>query len=68
MPVRVRLTRKLSQMINGIDLSKSHLGQELELTPREAEILIAEGWADPVASADDKSPRRRRKKTRRDPL
>lgn len=61
--VKVRLTRKLAQMINGIDLSQNTTGDAIELTPREAEILIAEGWAEPVGSADDREqlPRRRRK-------
>ena len=66
MPVKVRLTRKFAQMINGIDLSSARPGEELELSPREADLLIAEGWAAPVDSADDHPPRRKsRKKSNR---
>lgn len=66
MPVKVRLTRKFAQMINGIDLSSAHPGEELELSPHEADLLIAEGWAAPVDSADDHPPRRKsRKKSNR---
>jgi hypothetical protein len=57
---KVRLTRKLAQMINGIDLSSVDTGDQLELSPREAEILIAEGWAAPVAEAND-APRRKKR-------
>ena len=57
--VRVRLTRKFAQVINGIDLTGVAAGEQIDLTPREAELLVAEGWATPIDSADDR-PRRRR--------
>jgi hypothetical protein len=62
--VRVRLTRKFAQIINGIDLTSVAAGEQIDLTPREAELLVAEGWAMPVGSADDRPRRRlsRRKK------
>jgi hypothetical protein len=44
-------------MINGIDLTAVRAGDELELSFREAEMLIAEGWAAPVERANDKPPR-----------
>jgi hypothetical protein len=44
--MRVRLTRKFADLINGIDLSKAHTGETLDLSQREAEILMAEGWAE----------------------
>jgi hypothetical protein len=43
--VRVRLTRKFANLIDGIDLSHRRAGDELDLTEREARILILEGWA-----------------------
>jgi hypothetical protein len=46
--VRVRLTRKLSETIDGVDLSGAREGDTLDLSPRDALILIAEGWASPV--------------------
>jgi hypothetical protein len=56
-------------MINGIDLSSARPGEELELSPHEADLLIAEGWAARVDSADDRPPRRksRKKSNRKDP-
>jgi len=62
---KVRLIRKYAQMINGIDLSAASTGDEIELSPRDAEMLIAEGWAAPIASgaavADDREPSRSRR-------
>jgi hypothetical protein len=55
MPVKVRLTRKFAQVIDDIDLSNAQAGEELVLSERDAEVLIAEGWAAPVERADDKS-------------
>ena len=42
--MKVRLTRKFADLINGIDLSKAHAGETRELSDREAGILLAEGW------------------------
>jgi hypothetical protein len=42
----VRLTRKYADAIDGVDLSKAHVGDRLDLSPRDAEVLIAEGWAE----------------------
>jgi hypothetical protein len=47
MPVRVRLTRKLAKMMNGVDVSAIQEGQEIDLSEREAEVLISAGWATP---------------------
>jgi hypothetical protein len=44
----VRLTRKLADMIDGIDLSTSRVGQVLYLPWRDAWLLIAEGWAEMI--------------------
>lgn len=43
--MRVRLTRKLAQRVDGIDLSSYHEGDVLDLSVREADLLVAEGWA-----------------------
>ena len=56
-PVRVRLTRKLAEILNGIDLRRVKPGEELELPAHDAELLIAEGWASPVERADEKASR-----------
>jgi len=44
--MKVRLTRKFADLIDGIDLSKAHTGETLDLSPRDAEMLLAEGWAE----------------------
>ena len=44
--MRIRLTRKFADLINGIDLSKAQTGETLDLSTRDAEMLLAEGWAE----------------------
>ena len=44
----VRLTRKLADMIDGIDLSAFSVGDVLHLPWRGAWLLIAEGWAEMI--------------------
>lgn len=46
MTLRVRVTRKLAERVNGVDLSKVQVGDLLHLPARDARILIAEGWAE----------------------
>ena len=46
--MRVRLTRKFSDSINGVDLSHRHVGEVIDLPRHDAELLIAEGWALPA--------------------
>jgi hypothetical protein len=59
--MRVRLTRRFAECVDGIDLSRSRVGDLLDLSPHDAEMLIAEGWAARVASehthALDRKPR-----------
>ena len=71
--MKVRLTRKFADLINGIDLSKAHTGETLDLSEREAELLMAEGWAEYAGGAQQqeqahelplKKPRWRRSKNR----
>jgi hypothetical protein len=40
-------------MIDGVDLTDASVGDELQLTARDADVLVAEGWA-------ERSPRKRR--------
>lgn len=46
--MRVRLTRKLANYLDGIDLSAVSQGQAVDLPRRDAQLLIAEGWALPL--------------------
>jgi hypothetical protein len=41
----VRLTRKLAEQIDGIDLSNHAVGDVIDLPGRKARTLVAEGWA-----------------------
>jgi hypothetical protein len=43
--VRLRLTRKLAEEIDGINLANHEVGDQMDLPERKAELLIAEGWA-----------------------
>ena len=46
--LKIRVTRKLAQMLNGVDLSHVNEGDCVELVPAEARLLILEGWAELV--------------------
>ena len=48
--VSVRLLRKYAANIDGVNLEDAVVGDRLDLSPRDANILIAEGWA---VQADD---------------
>ena len=52
----VRLTRKYAEAIDGVDLSGRKVGDKLELSPRDARMLIAEGWAAPCPSETEAPP------------
>jgi len=41
----IRLTRKLAECVDGIDLSRSREGDVLDLSSHDAQLLVAEGWA-----------------------
>ena len=43
--MRVRLIKKLADIIDGVDLRGRSVGDLLTLKPREAKLLIAEQWA-----------------------
>lgn len=46
--LRVRITRKFADHLNGVDLSRVRVGDVLDLSERDALILIREGWAELV--------------------
>lgn len=43
--MRVYLTRKLAECVDGIDLSSHQEGDTFDLPDADAELLVAEGWA-----------------------
>ena len=44
--MRLRLVRKLSNDINGVDLTNVVEGSVLVVTPHQGAILVAAGWAE----------------------
>src|SRR5215216_3426539 len=52
-PVSVRLTRKLADVIDDIDLSPYEVGECVELPWHQAALLMAEGWAEPAPPEGD---------------
>jgi hypothetical protein len=51
--MKVRLTKKLAEMLDGVDLSEHHVGEVFDLPEGEARLIVAEEWAEPV---NDQSP------------
>src|SRR5687768_16755760 len=43
--MKVRLTRKYAEHIDGIDLEGRKPGDLLDLSPRDARLIVAEKWA-----------------------
>ena len=65
--MRIRLTRKFADFINGIDLTGRRVGEIIDVPAHEAEILLAEQWASPAYDSQprptaDAAPRRSRKR------
>jgi hypothetical protein len=50
--VKVRLTRKLAECIDGVDLSDRRVGEVIDVEPVEARLLLAEEWAVPTGRAE----------------
>jgi hypothetical protein len=57
--MRVRLKRKVAESVHGVDLSAAREGDTLDLSPRDALLLIAEGCASPVYDTRPRSDRDR---------
>jgi hypothetical protein len=43
--MRVRLTRKLAECVDGVDLRAHTVGDVMDVSQRDARLLIAEQWA-----------------------
>lgn len=52
--MKVRLLRKFADLINGIDLSKAKTGETLDLPAHDANMLMAEGWAEFEGQSPDR--------------
>jgi hypothetical protein len=51
--VKVKLTKKFAAMLCGVDLSRAHEGDVLDIAPRDAGILLASEWALPADETED---------------
>jgi hypothetical protein len=47
MRMKVVLTRKLADSMDGIDVARYSVGDVLDLSAAEAQLLVAEKWATP---------------------
>jgi hypothetical protein len=68
--MKIRVTKRLANVLDGVDVSHIQEGDTVDVTSRDAEALIREGWAAPVEAGDraaDQSKRRRSRKGRRQP-
>ena len=45
--MRIRLTKKFANVLNGVDLTHASVGRLMTVSDRDGEMLIAEGWAIP---------------------
>jgi hypothetical protein len=43
--MRIRLTRRLAEQLNGVDLSRHAVGDTMDLSSCSGDMLIKEGWA-----------------------
>jgi hypothetical protein len=49
--MRVRLTRRFADQIDGVNLAGCEVGDLLDLPPAETRLLLAEEWAVPDSEA-----------------
>ena len=50
--MKVVLTRKLADSMDGVDVTAYQVGDVLDLTPGQARLLVAEEWATPERRRD----------------
>jgi hypothetical protein len=60
--MKVWLTRKYAERIDGVDLRGREVGDTLELTHTDARALIAEEWAEPERREADRVTRHQRRR------
>jgi hypothetical protein len=64
--MRVRLTKKLAERIDDVNLEGASVGDVLDLGEREARLLIAEDWATGQERRQLQSQRMKVERRRRD--
>jgi hypothetical protein len=71
--VHIRLTRKLAEALNGLDLRPYKVGDVIDLPERLGRMLVFEAWGEEAvaiggaAVANERAPRRRRPSRARHP-
>jgi hypothetical protein len=53
--MKVRLTRKLAECIDGVDLAGCRVGDVLDLSVTDARLLLAEKWAVVTEQLEDRA-------------
>ncbi len=48
--MHIKLVRKFADVIDGVDLANVRTGDVRDVKARDAYMLIAEGWAEPITS------------------
>ena len=66
--VRVKLTRKLSNALNDVDLRPYRVGDVIDLVAPAGEMLVAEGWAERVGPESVRDSADERPRTTRERL
>ena len=61
----IRLTRKFTECLNGVDLSGYRVGDVLQLSDEDARLLIAAGCAERVHEVRNQQDRRQSERRRR---
>jgi hypothetical protein len=49
--LRIRLTKKLAEVINDVDLTHRYVGEVFDCPQRDGRMLLLEGWAEIVNGA-----------------
>ena len=64
--MRIKLTRKLSNALNDLDLRPYSVGDVIDLAAPSGEMLVAEGWAERIVGSErdtaDERPRTTRER------
>jgi hypothetical protein len=55
--MHIKLLRKFALVINDVDLTHISVGDVVDLDPRDAFLLIAEGWAELVDAESESEAR-----------
>ena len=74
--MKIKLAKKLAPILDGVDVSHVREGESVDLPRRDADMLIAEGWAlradevrrrqtHPVGKASESDDRPKRTRRRR---